>query len=71
MFVVGNDIKMKMEMMKLRKMLMRILDSGAKSPFYNILRDGEEAIAAGLPGSSSSPSSGLGEETCRTLTENE
>jgi hypothetical protein len=43
MFVVGNDIKMKMEMMKLRKMLMRILDSGAKSPFYNILRDGEEA----------------------------
>ncbi|CAP96314.1 hypothetical protein PCH_Pc21g14170 [Penicillium rubens Wisconsin 54-1255] len=28
-------------------------------------------IAAGLPGSSSSPSSGLGEETCRTLTEND
>lgn len=43
MIVVRNDIKMKKMMMKLRKMLLRILNLGAKSPFYNILRDGEEA----------------------------
>jgi len=43
MIVVENDIKLKMMVMKLRKMLMKILNLGAKSPFYNILRDGEEA----------------------------
>jgi hypothetical protein len=57
---------MKKMLMRLRKMLMRILDLGATSPFYNIFSDREEAIAGGLPGSTPSPSSEPGDEICRT-----